>query len=303
MKRETKGVALAVLAAIMSGIAIPANKFFIVNLDASVFTAVRAVIIGAVFFAVAEYVARKRRASFRKAPWSYLLAIAVVGGAFAFLLYFTGLQLTTAGRAAFLYHGLLTVFTAILAFTFLSEKVPRRMTYAVIAMFAGTAILYLSQVPASQFWANPNLGDMLIIAATLLWSIEYIIVKKAMAFGENNFVISFARMFFGGLILFGFVIALGNTGALLSLSIQDWVNILLSTLLLFGDILFWYWSIMYINVSKATALLLVAPVISLIGGALLLGEPAPPLQIIGSAIMLVSAYVLIGVKSERRKEA
>ncbi len=303
MKSESKGIILAILAAVISGIAIPANKFFIVKLDASIFTAVRALIIGAVFFCVAEYIARKRRASFRKAPWPYLLAIAAIGGAAAFLLYFTGLQLTTAGRAAFLYHDLLAAFTVVLALAFLSERVPRKMAYAIIAMFAGTAILYLSQIPASQLWANPNLGDMLVIIATLLWSVEYIIVKRAISFGENNFVVSFARMFFGGLILFGFVIVLGNTAVLLSLSLQSWINILVSTILLFADILFWYWSLMYINVSKATLLLLVAPAISLAGGVLLIGEPVPLLQVAGSVVMLASAYFIIGVKSESRKKA
>lgn len=303
MKRENKGVLLAVLAAIMSGIAIPANKFFIVNLDASVFTAVRAVIIGVAFLAIAEYLAAKRKRRFRKAPWRYLLAIAVIGGALAFMLYFTGLQLTTAGRVAFLYHGLLAAFPVILAVAFLSERMPRKMVYALIAMFVGTTILYLSQVPPSQLWASPNLGDVLVILATLAWSVEYIIVKKAMAFGENNFVISFARMFFGGLILFGFVVLSGSTGALLSLSLQAWINVLISTALLFAFVLFWYWAIMYINLSKATLLLLLAPVVSLLGGIFFLGEPAPLLQLLGSAIILVSAYFVIGVRSETRKKA
>lgn len=303
MNNETKGMILALLAAVFSGIAIPANKFFIVNLNPAVFTAVRSVIIGVVFLIVAAYPAVKEHKRFRKAPWRYLIAIAAIGGAAAFLLYFTGLQLTTAGRAAFLYHALLTMFTVLLAFVFLRERISRKMAYALAAMFVGTIVLYFSQVPQSQLWANPNLGDLLIIAASLLWAIEYIISRKVMVMGETNFVVSFARMFFGGLILFGVVIISGNLGALLALSMQQWMNILISTVLLFADVLFWYWSIRYINVSKATTLLLLAPIISLVGGIVLLGEPVPLLQLAGSAIMLAGAYFVIGVRSESRKKA
>ena len=64
--------------------------------------------------------------------------------------------------------------------------------------------------------------------------------------------------------------------------------------------LFWYWSIKHINVSKASALLLVAPVVSLITGAVLLGEPIPLIQLIGSALILIGAYFLVGIKKRKR---
>ena len=303
MKNETKGVVLATLAAVVSGIAIPANKFFIVSLDPAVFTAVRAVIIGIVFFIIASYQAAKSHKKFKAVPWTYLLAIAVIGGAAAFLLYFTGLKLTTAGRAAFLYHSVLTIVTVVLAAGFLSEKMTRKMALALLVMLVGTAILYVSQVAPSQLWSNPSLGDLLIVVASVLWAIEYVISRKAMMIGETNFVVSFARMFFGGLILFGFVILTGNVAALVRLPAQQWINIGVSTLLLFADILFWYWSIRYINVSKATMLLLLAPVISLAGGIFFLGEPAPLLQIAGSAVILVGAFIVMGVRSGNAKTA
>jgi len=295
-------VTLALLAAVVSGISIPANKFFIVNLSPAVFTAVRAVIIGTVFLVIASYQARKHRRKFKVVPWSYLIAIAVIGGAAAFLIYFTGLQLTTAGRAAFLYHSVLTIVTVVLAAAFLSERMGRRMVAALAVMLIGTLILYFSQVPSSQIWSNPSLGDLLIIVASILWAIEYVISRKVMRMGETNFVVSFARMFFGGLILFGFVIITGNVSVLLKLSLQQWMNIGVSTVLLFVYTLCWYWSLRYINVSKATSLLLLAPIIALIGGVFILGEPAPLLQILGSAVIIVGAYIVVGVKSEYGKK-
>jgi drug/metabolite transporter (DMT)-like permease len=84
----------------------------------------------------------------------------------------------------------------------------------------------------------------------------------------------------------------------LSLSLQQMANIGISTLVLFGYVLFWYWSLKMINVSKASILLLISPVISLAVGALILSEPVPILQLVGSAIILIGAYVVSKVRSE-----
>ena len=86
MEKETKGAILAILTAIISGISIPLNKLFIVNLDPTVFTAVRAIIIGTVFLIVISLQSGFNYKKFKHVPWKYLVAIGVIGGAFAFLL-------------------------------------------------------------------------------------------------------------------------------------------------------------------------------------------------------------------------
>jgi drug/metabolite transporter (DMT)-like permease len=297
MKNENIGTLLALLAAVISGISIPANKLFIVNLDPTVFTAIRAVIIGTIFFFISLYQSKFDLKNFKKVSWKYLFAIAIIGGVFAFLLFFNGLKLTTAGRGAFL-HKTLPLYTVILAFFFLKEKITKKMIYALAIMFIGIIALYFSQINPAELWMNPSLGDLLIIGATFLWAIENIIARKAMIKGETNYIVSFARMFFGGLILFGFVLLFGKFNVLLTLSIEQWTNILISTGLLFGYVFFWYWSIKKINVSKATTLLLLSPVVSLILGILMFSEPLPLFQLIGSALILVGAYFVVGVKSE-----
>jgi drug/metabolite transporter (DMT)-like permease len=300
MRKEAKGTILALIAAVVSGVSIPLNKLFVVNLDPSVFTAVRAVIIGLVFLLIASYQAKSKRTSFKKVPWRYLIAIAVVGGSFAFLLYFMGLQLTTASRAAFL-QKTLPLYTAIFAYVFLREKVTKKMSYALAAMLIGTLMIYFAQVSPGSLWQNPSLGDLLIIAATVLWAVEAVISKKAMMLGESNIVVTFARMFFGGVILFGVVLLFGKFGILLSLSVHQWVNIMISTALLFAYVLFWYWSIKYINVTKATTMLLVSSVLAVgVATVIFPSEPLPVLQVAGSVIILIGAYFVGREKSESR---
>jgi len=82
------------------------------------------------------------------------------------------------------------------------------------------------------------------------------------------------------------------------LTLRQWLYILISTALLFGYVLSYYWSIRYINVSKAATILLLAPAITLILGIVFLGEPAPALQLIGSLVILIGAYLVIDVREK-----
>ncbi len=300
MKKETLGTLIAVITAIFSGIAIPANKVFVVNIDPVVFTAVRSIVIGIVFFLLAKWQMNKSKTRKKFAvSWKYLAAIAIIGGSLAFLLFFSGLKLTTAGRAAFL-HKTLPLYVAILAFVFLKEKITRKYIFAIVLMFIGTIAIYATSINPAELWTNPQLGDLLVISAAFLWAVENVIAKKTMVKGETNFVVSFARMFFGGLILFGIVLLTGKIDAVLSLTSQQMTNISISIILLFAYVFFYYWSLKLINVSKAAVMLLLAPVVSLLIGVMFLGEPAPLMQLVGSAIILTGAYLIAGMKSEQK---
>ncbi|MBL7160827.1 MAG: DMT family transporter [Candidatus Aenigmarchaeota archaeon] len=297
MGRESLGTALALIAAIVSGFAIFANKIFIVDLDPTLFTAVRAMIIGLCFFLISSVQCRFDYGKFRKVPWKYLIVIGIVGGGIAFLLFFSGLNLTTGGRAAFL-HKTLPLFVTVLAFIFLKERVGKKQLVALLLMFAGAVIIFSATISPAELWQAPLIGDSLIIIATLLWGIENVLAKKAMLLKETNFVVTFGRMFFGALFLFGALLLLGKAHLLFTLQIHQLVNLLASTAILFGFVLTYYWSLKHINVSKASAMLLIAPVITLILGISFLGEPAPLLQILGSAIILAGAALILKVRSE-----
>jgi len=296
MDIEKKGTLLAILTALISGLAIPINKIFVVGLDPVVFTATRAFFIGIGFFLIA-----RTRKEFKleriKKNFSKYLIIGLIGGGLAFLLFFSGLKLTTSARAAFL-HKTLPIFTTIFAFTILKERVSRKQLIALSLMLLGILALYLGKVEPRTFWQNPSLGDLLVISAAILWAIENVVARKIMIAGESNFAVSFFRMFLGSMLLFSIAILLGKINVLLSISLTQILYIFISTSILFGYVFCWYWSIKLINVSKASTILLLAPVISMIGGIMIFGEPTPLLQLIGSGFILSGAYLVSKVKSE-----
>jgi drug/metabolite transporter (DMT)-like permease len=297
MRKEVLGTTLAIIAALISGLSIPVNKIFVVDLDPTVFTAVRSLIIGIILFALTSFQSKSKQKKFKKVPWKYLLSIAIIGGSFAFLMFFSGLKLTTASRGAFL-NKTLPLYITIFAFLFLKERVSQKQALALLIMFIGLILIYSATISPSEFWLYPSLGDSLVIGATILWGIESTIAKKAMIEGESNFVISFARMFMGAVILFAIMIIQNKVSLLLVLTNQQIINLIISTVILFGYVFSWYWSIKLINVSKASTILLLAPVISLIFGVIIFNEPTPLLQLIGSVLILIGAYVVVKVKSE-----
>jgi drug/metabolite transporter (DMT)-like permease len=297
MKKEFFGTLLAILAAIVSGFSIIANKVFIVDLDPTIFTAIRALLIGIVCFIISSIECNFKYKKFKMVPWKYLIIIGFVGGAIAFLLFFTGLKLTTGGRAGFL-NKTLPIYVMIFAFIFLKEKITKKQVFAFIIMFIGLIVLTSSEIEPSVFWSNPSLGDLLIIFATILWAVENVISRYTLIKKESVFVLTFARMFFGAVFLFGIAVLLNKAYLLFELTAQQLFNIYISTIILFYYVFLWYWSIKFINVSKAATLLLLAPIISLVLGMIVLDEPVSLIQLIGSALILIGAYVVSKTKSE-----
>lgn len=296
MNNEIKGTILALLTALISGFSIPLNKVFLVTLDPVLFTAIRATIIGAVFLVLSLY-KNRFKADILKTKWHNLLVIGLVGGGLAFLLFFTGLKFTTSARGALL-HKTLPVYVAILAYVFLREKISKYQSFAILAMLGGTIAIYFSQISPAVFFTNPQLGDALIILATILWAIEAVVAKKVMLGGDSNIGVSFVRMGFGAVFLWGVAAVLGKTSAVLALTSTQWLYITASTAILFAYVLTFYWSMKLINASKATALLLLAPVITLAISVFYLKETYTIIQLLGSAAILAGAFFMVRQKSE-----
>jgi drug/metabolite transporter (DMT)-like permease len=293
-KTEYKGTILILLTALISGLSIVINKFFVVKIDPLVFTSIRAIIIGLIFLGISLYISKTNKQKFNKVSWKYLVLIGLIGGGLAFWLFFTGLKLTMAGRAAFL-HKTLPIYAGIFAYIFLKEKITKKQLTAMAIMFLGLALLEFNKLAPGI-----KIGDWLVLGATVLWAVENTIAKKAMINKESNYVVTFSRMFFGSLLLFAIIFLTGKSSLLCTLTSQQLLYIAISTGLLFLYVLTWYLGLKYINLSKASTILLLSPVISLVLGYIWLKEPILMLQLLGSLLILIGAYKIARTKSEKR---
>jgi len=292
-RKELIGTLLIILTALISGIAVAVHKYFIMRIDPLVFTALRAFFIGIVFLFLSLYFTRRQK-TFNKVSWKWLVAIGIIGGGFAFWMYFSGLTMTLAGRAGFI-HKTLPIWVGILAFIFLKEKISKKMLIAMGVMLLGLLLMEVSKIGSEI-----RIGDLLVLGATILWAIENTLAKKVMMNKESNWVVTFSRMFYGSLILFAILIILGKISLIGALSTEQVLFIVISGILLFIYVLTWYWGLKYINLSKAATILLIAPVITLVLGMVWLDEKLLLLQAIGSLLILIGGFFIAKSKSEKR---
>jgi drug/metabolite transporter (DMT)-like permease len=261
---EKRSAFLLVLStAIISGFSIYMNKFAVKGIDSDVFTFSKNLIVGIFMLSFVLFFSgfsELRRLS--RKDWFTLLLIGAIGGSIPFLLFFKGLQLTTAASAS-LIHKSMFVFVILLAFIFLKERPDKKILFAVGLLLAGN---YLMIKPAFSF----NLGDLFILSATALWATENTFSKYALNSLSGN-TVAFGRMVFGSLFVLIYLFFTGKSTLLLNLTMPQiqWVLITSGMLVLY--VVSWYNGLKYIDVSLATSVLLlgspITTLLSLTSGA------------------------------------
>lgn len=109
------------------------------------------------------------RHGFPRADWRLLLFTSVCGGVIAPILYFEGLGRSTSANAALL-SNMESLFTVLLAFTFLRDRLALRGYFALSGIIVG-AFLVSTQLDFSGVAFGTYLaGNLLLIAAGFFWA-------------------------------------------------------------------------------------------------------------------------------------
>jgi drug/metabolite transporter (DMT)-like permease len=152
---------------------------------------VAAIVIGVIVWKVAPVAVDRQDL---RRHWKGLTAIAIFGGAIPFALFFEGLSRATSTQAAFIHKSLL-LWVAALAIPLLGEKVRTVHILAIAALFGGQVA-----VAGGVSGLAVGTGEAMILAATLLWSVEVILAKRVLAEVPAGLV-GFARMGGGAAVL------------------------------------------------------------------------------------------------------
>jgi drug/metabolite transporter (DMT)-like permease len=279
-----KGLLLVFSTAVVSGFSIYMNKFAVQGIDTNIFTFTRAFLIGMFLLSVILlFSGFKEFSSLKKKDWLKLSAIGLVGGSIPFLLYFRGLQLTSAASASLL-HKTMFVYVMVFAIIFLKEKLDRKVIIAALLLLAGNYIMIRPS------WAF-NIGDLLIITATVFWAAENTLSKHVLKDLSGNMV-AFGRMFFGSIFILIFLAATDSASLLLSLSSAQLNWILISAGMLLIYVMTWYNGLKEVNVSLATAILLLgSPITTLLNFAS--GSPMTSAQAFGGLLLVLGIVTFI----------
>src|SRR4051794_8204101 len=174
MNRMRTGIILAVMTALISGVSVFLNTYAVKALpDPGLFTTLKNGGAVLALFIVAVPLLRQRHTSFRmsRRDLGWLTVIGIVGGSIPFLLFFTGLSMASAPSAAFIQKTLF-IWVALLAVPFLGEQLGLVQLGALGVLFASQLLI---APPSGVTW---GIGESMIAAVTVLWSVEVILAKR-----------------------------------------------------------------------------------------------------------------------------
>ena len=288
------GLVLALGAAVVSGIAVYVNGEAVGQFSSpTVYTTGKNLVAGTVLVALAIASGRYRSPSSvaeEVGSWTTrerigLVAVAVIGGAVPFVLFFEGLSRATSNDAAFL-HKTLVVWVAVLAVSLLGERLTPLHVGAVALLIAGQ--IALADGVGSL---RPGAGEAMILAATLCWAVELILVKRLVETLPST-TVGASRIGGGAVLLVAWLALTGRVADLLSLSMAQWAWLALTGSILSVFVTLWFAAVARAPVIDVAAVLVPAAVITgLI--RLAVGGSAAPIQVVGWVLMLVAVGALV----------
>ena len=295
------GVALAFVTACVSGAAVYVNSKGVSHFDdATVYTTAKNAVAGAVLLALAlpllgaQSSGKVARPGTRR-DWLALATVATIGGSVPFVLFFEGLSRATATQAAFI-HKTLVVWVALLAVPILRERI------------GALHVLAISLVMGGQAWLAGSLGtvsfgsgEAMILAATLLWAIEVVIVKQLVVSIEPR-TLAAGRMGLGTVVLVAWLLVSGRAGDLFALGLDQWGWALATGLLLSAYVATWYFALARAQAVDVTAVLVFGAVVTAALSGAVDGAALDTfgLLLVSAGVMLVAAA---GARRARPSEA
>jgi drug/metabolite transporter (DMT)-like permease len=295
------GLRLALVAAGVSGVAVYVNGEAVGRFSsATVYTTGKNLVAGLLLVGLAIALSRAGGSPATDdagRTWSArerlgLAAVALIGGAVPFVLFFEGLARATSSDAAFL-HKTLVVWVAVFAIWLLGERLTALHVGAIALLIAGQVAL-AGGIGSLRIGA----GEAMILAATICWAAELIVVKRLVERLPST-TVGAARMGGGAVLLVVWLALSGRLDELVSMSMSQWVWLVVTGGILSVFVTVWFAAVARAPVIDVAALLVPAAVIT---GLIRLaaGGNTAPIQVIGWSLMLLAvAAVIAGRRSDQ----
>ena len=285
--RFDRGIALAVGAALISGLAVYLNAFGVKQVpDPAVYTTLKNAVAAAVLLGVLATAGGLHQ--IRAIPagrWPLVLAVGIVGGSVPFILFFTGLAQASAPSAAFIQKTLF-LWVALLAVPMLGERAGVATVLGLGGLLVGQALVL---PPKGIAWGT---GETMILAATVLWAIETVLVRRLLG-GIPSQVVATLRMTIGVAVLAGYLVVTGRVAGLTAIGPTGWGWVILTGAILAAYVATWFAALQRAPATVVTSVLVLGAVVT--GGlSAATGGSAPsPTVVAGYGLIVVASALVI----------
>ena len=221
--------------------------------------------------------------------------ISFVGSTLQYGLTFTGLSMIDASLAIIIIH-LEVPFAVLLAAFFLKDKPCKQQILGMLISFAG--IVFIAGQPSLT---DQMLAILLTTSGALMWAIGQIMVKRLENPPSGFALTAWIGVFSGPQMIIGsFIIEKSQLQSLARASWIGWGVILYLALIMtalgYG---IWYSVLSRNPVSKVMPVMLMLPVFTIISSILILGERPTPMILIGGAVVIGGASLIVFIKDTK----
>ncbi|HKY52601.1 MAG TPA: DMT family transporter [Candidatus Limnocylindria bacterium] len=299
MRGRGVGIALAFAAACISGVSVLLNSYAVREFgDATLYTTAKNLVAAAIVIALGISLTAARSTSGIQLPRAHrerigLVVVGVLGGGIAFALFFQGLAQTSATSAAFIQKSLV-IWVAVLAVIVLRERLGALHVGAIALLLIGQAAVSGGLGPIAL-----NTGGAMVLAATLLWSIEVVVAKELLR-GLTPLTVASARLGIGVVVLVALAVAGGAVSQLGAVTPQGWLWVAATGVILALYVVTWYSALSRAGAIDVTAVLVFGAVITALLGADIRGSSALP-SALGLALITLGCVLIAIMDAERRR--
>jgi drug/metabolite transporter (DMT)-like permease len=168
----------------------------------------------------------------------------------------------------------------------------RKILYSVTAM-AGVLIVVLAAASTSGAHIS---GDLLAVVNVVIWTAYFVMAKVRRLDGVHSWAFLASVFMWAAVVALPFGLITSND--LAAMTTKDWV--LITTMALIPGVVghgMMTWSQSHLDVSLASLLGLLSPVISAVLAWLILHQTLTPMQLVGGLVVLVSMGLLLRVQN------
>lgn len=218
-----------------------------------------------------------------------MLVLGVVGGSFYFLAENIALQYIQASDVSILLSIIPLLSALVAPLFFKTEKITKSLIVGAVVALAGVGLVVMNE--HAELHPNP-IGDILVIAASIMWVAYGIIIKKLGKAYSSIFITR--KVFFYGILTILPVFPIMGTG----LHLEAMLNLKVVLNLLFLGLIASYWCyfswnkvIDRLGVVTSNNYLYLSPLATFVFSAIVLNETITLEALVGASLILVGVFL------------